>query len=111
MRDGFLFRLLLRISIRRLPILQIFIPRPGDFSFNTDPTGCRDYIVCIDRISPTQGETGMTKSPAIRKLLAGFLLMTGSVTQAFSQAPSPETMLVDKLAPKMDDVNITMPED
>jgi len=53
----------------------------------------------------------MTKSPAIRKLLAGFLLLTGSVTQAFSQTPSPDTMLDAKLAPKMDDVQISMPDD
>jgi hypothetical protein len=53
----------------------------------------------------------MTKSPAIRKLLAGFLLLTGGVTQAFTQAPNPETMMDAKLAPKMDDVIISMPDD
>jgi hypothetical protein len=53
----------------------------------------------------------MTKSPAIRKLWAGFLMLTGSVTQAFAQTPSPDTMLDAKLAPKMDDVNISVPDD
>ncbi|MBI3822807.1 MAG: hypothetical protein HY289_09025 [Planctomycetes bacterium] len=52
----------------------------------------------------------MTKTPAFGKLLAGFLLLLGSVTQASAQ-PTPSEMLNPKLAPKFDDVSITTPTD
>jgi tetratricopeptide (TPR) repeat protein len=51
----------------------------------------------------------MTKTPAVRKLLAGFVLLLGSVTQAFAQSPAPAEMLDPKLAPKFEDVNCTVP--
>jgi peroxiredoxin len=51
----------------------------------------------------------MTKTPAVRGLLAGFVLLVGSVTQAFAQAPSPAQMLDSKLAPKLEDVQISVP--
>ena len=51
----------------------------------------------------------MTKTPAVRKLLAGFVLLLGSVTRAFAQSPAPAEMLDPKLAPKFEDVNYTVP--
>ena len=52
----------------------------------------------------------MTKTPAIRGLLAGFLLLAGSVTHVHAQAKyTPAQMLDPRLAPKMDDVVLTTP--
>ena len=51
----------------------------------------------------------MTKTPAFRKLLAGILLLLGSVTQASAQTPPPAAMLDPKLGPKFDDVNLSVP--
>jgi hypothetical protein len=51
----------------------------------------------------------MTKTPAIRMLLAGFVVFIGSVTHASAQAPAPAQMLDSKLGPKFADVNITVP--
>src|SRR3954469_17251596 len=50
----------------------------------------------------------MTKTPAVRGLLAGFVLLVGSVTQALAQ-PQPAQMLDPKLAPKHDDVVLSTP--
>jgi thioredoxin family protein len=58
----------------------------------------------------------MTKTPALRGLLAGLLLI-GSVTPAFAQGtggakrtpPTPAQMLDPRLAPKHDDVSLTTP--
>src|SRR5689334_12348011 len=54
----------------------------------------------------------MTKTPAIRGLLAGIVLLAGSVSPALAQAkktapPTPAQMLDPRLAPKHNDVNIT----
>lgn len=54
----------------------------------------------------------MTKTPALRGLLAG-LLLVGCVTPALAQgakskAPTAEQMLDPRLAPKHDDINITV---
>ena len=59
----------------------------------------------------------MTKTPAVRGLLAGFVLLTGSVTAALAQGgnapkrtpPTPAQMLDARLAPKHDDVTISTP--
>jgi Thioredoxin-like len=51
----------------------------------------------------------MTKTPAVRKVLAGFLLLLGGVTQAFAQLPAPADILDPRLAPKFEDVNCTVP--
>jgi hypothetical protein len=61
-----------------------------------------------------QGETGMTKTPAIRGLLAGFLLLSCSVPQIYAQPakrtpPTPAQMLDARLVPKHDDVIVSMP--
>lgn len=59
----------------------------------------------------------MTKTPAIRGLLAGFVLLAGSVTPALAQPntapkrtpPTTAQMLDPRLAPKHDDVDISIP--
>ena len=52
----------------------------------------------------------MTKTPAVRGLLAGFVLLIGTVTQAFAQqTPNPIQMLDPKLAPKHDDAAVVSP--
>jgi Thioredoxin-like len=54
----------------------------------------------------------MTKTPAVRGMLAGIALLLGSVTQIHAQQktpPSPAEMLHPKLAPKHDDIVITTP--
>jgi hypothetical protein len=51
----------------------------------------------------------MTKTPAVRQLLAGFVLLLGGVTQAVAQSPAPAEMLDPKLGPKFEDVNCTVP--
>jgi Thioredoxin-like len=52
----------------------------------------------------------MTKTPAVAKLLAGYLLLTCSVTHASAQGKySPADMLDARLGPKLDDVVITVP--
>ncbi len=59
----------------------------------------------------------MTRTPALGGLLAGFVLLIGSVTPAFAQGtkgakiapPTPAQMLDPRLAPKHDDVVITTP--
>ncbi len=53
----------------------------------------------------------MTKNPAVRRWLAGIMLLLGSVTPASAQAPAAADMLNAKLAPKFDDINITMPSE
>jgi hypothetical protein len=45
------------------------------FSFNAQCADCRRNTVRIDATTLTQGDTGMTKTPAIRCLLAGYRLM------------------------------------
>ncbi len=52
----------------------------------------------------------MTKTPAVRRFLAGIVLLLGSVTPALSQAPSAADMLNAKLAPKFEDISITTPD-
>lgn len=56
----------------------------------------------------------MTKTPAIRGLLAGFLLLSCSVPQIYAQPakrtpPTPAQMLDARLAPKHDDVVVSTP--
>ena len=52
----------------------------------------------------------MTKIPAAKSLLAGFVLLLGSVTQAHAQGKyAPGDMLDSRLAPKHDDVVLTIP--
>lgn len=59
----------------------------------------------------------MTKTPAIRGLLAGFALLVGSVSPALAQPntapkrtpPTPAQMLDPRLGPKHDDVDIASP--
>jgi Thioredoxin-like len=55
----------------------------------------------------------MTKTPALRGLLAGLLLLATSVPQIYAQAkrtpPTPAQMLDARLAPKHDDVVISTP--
>ena len=52
----------------------------------------------------------MRKTPAVGKLLAGFLLLACSVTHASAQGKyTPENMLDPRLGPKLDDVAITIP--
>ena len=53
----------------------------------------------------------MAKTPALRGLLAGFVLLLGSVTQTHAQGAkySPKDMLDARLAPKHDDVVLSVP--
>ncbi len=56
----------------------------------------------------------MTKTPAIRGLLAGFVLLSCSVPQIYAQPakrtpPTPQQMIDARLAPKHDDVAISTP--
>jgi thiol-disulfide isomerase/thioredoxin len=53
----------------------------------------------------------MTRTPAVRLLLAGLLLLVGGVTQARAQSAkyAPADMLDPSLAPKHDDVAISTP--
>ena len=52
----------------------------------------------------------MTKIPAVKGFLAGFVLLVGSVTQASAQAKyAPGDMLDPRLAPKLDDVVLSIP--
>lgn len=52
----------------------------------------------------------MTRTPAVRGLLAGLVLLAGSVTHSLAQSKySPADMLHPALAPKHDDVVISMP--
>ncbi|MSQ95228.1 MAG: hypothetical protein EXR98_11825 [Gemmataceae bacterium] len=53
----------------------------------------------------------MIKTPAVRLLLAGFMLLIGGVTQAYAQGSkyAPADMLDASWAPKHDDVTITTP--
>lgn len=51
----------------------------------------------------------MRKTPAIRGLLAGLMLLTGSAVPVLAQAYTPQQMLDPRLAPKHDDVDITIP--
>ncbi len=51
----------------------------------------------------------MTTTSLFRTLAASFVLLASGASQAFTQTPSPAAMLDAKLAPKFDDVNITIP--
>lgn len=55
----------------------------------------------------------MLKTPAFRRLVAGFLLLTGSALPAYAQPkrtpPTPAQMLDARLGPKFDDIAVTVP--
>ena len=81
------------------------------FSFNAGCADCRRDKGKYRLYTDMKGDPGMTKIPAAKSLLAGFVLLLGSVARRAQGKYAPGDMLLARLAlaPKHDDVVLTIP--